>query len=112
MQAKRARAQASRRTIIISGEVDRDQRTCRVIVSDNGPGIREANRVKVFQPFFTTRAHGTGLGLAIVQKVVVTHGGRIAAGSSPLGGASFEMTFPAADDEPHRQGSSARRPSR
>jgi signal transduction histidine kinase len=32
-----------------------------------------------------------------VQKVVVTHGGRIAAGSSPLGGASFEMTFPLAE---------------
>ncbi|HEY6360318.1 MAG TPA: ATP-binding protein [Vicinamibacterales bacterium] len=99
-------------TIVISGEVDPDQRICRVVVADNGPGIREANRVKVFQPFFTTRAHGTGLGLAIVQKVVVTHGGRIAAGSSPSGGASFEVTFPAADDEPQRQGSSARKPSR
>lgn len=84
--------------IVISGELDRDQRTCRVVVADNGPGIREANRSKVFQPFFTTRAQGTGLGLAIVQKVVVTHGGRIAAGSSSLGGASFEMTFPVADD--------------
>ena len=80
--------------------MDREQRTCRVVVSDNGPGIRPANRTRIFQPFFTTRAQGTGLGLAIVQKVVVTHGGRIAAGSSSLGGASFEMTFPLADDSP------------
>ncbi len=84
-------------TIVILGEVDQEQRTCRVVVSDNGPGIREANRVRIFQPFFTTRAQGTGLGLAIVQKVVVTHGGRIVAGSSPLGGASFEITFPLAE---------------
>ena len=84
-------------SIVISGEVDMDQRTCRVVVSDNGPGIREANRTRIFQPFFTTRAQGTGLGLAIVQKVVVTHGGRIVAGSSPPGGASFEMTFPLAE---------------
>jgi signal transduction histidine kinase len=83
--------------IMISGEVDWEQRTCRVAVSDNGPGIREANRVRIFQPFFTTRAHGTGLGLAIVQKVVVTHGGRIVAGSSGLGGASFDMSFPLAN---------------
>jgi signal transduction histidine kinase len=84
-------------SIVISGEVEMDQRTCRVVVSDNGPGIREANRTRIFQPFFTTRAQGTGLGLAIVQKVVVTHGGRIVAGSSSSGGASFEMTFPLAD---------------
>jgi signal transduction histidine kinase len=84
-------------TVVISGEVDPDQRSCRIIVADNGPGIREANRTRIFQPFFTTRAQGTGLGLAIVQKVVVLHGGRIVAGSSPLGGASFEMTFPLAE---------------
>jgi signal transduction histidine kinase len=85
-------------SIVISGEVDREQGTCRVVVADNGPGIREANRTRIFQPFFTTRAHGTGLGLAIVQKVVVTHGGRITAGSSSMGGASFEMTFPLAPE--------------
>jgi signal transduction histidine kinase len=85
-------------SIVISGEVDREQGTCRVVVADNGPGIRAANRTRIFQPFFTTRAQGTGLGLAIVQKVVVTHGGRITAGSSSLGGASFEMTFPLAED--------------
>jgi signal transduction histidine kinase len=84
-------------SIVITGDVDREQRTLCVEVADNGPGIREAARARIFQPFFTTRAQGTGLGLAIVQKVVVTHGGRIVAGSSALGGASFEMTFPLAE---------------
>jgi signal transduction histidine kinase len=81
-------------SIEIGGDVDRQQKTCRVVVEDNGPGVPDAERGRIFQPFFTTRAQGTGLGLAIVQKIVVTHGGRIAAGRSRLGGASFEMTFP------------------
>ena len=47
-------------------------------MADNGPGIPEASRDRVFQPFFTTRSRGTGLGLAIVQNVVVLHNGRVA----------------------------------
>jgi signal transduction histidine kinase len=78
--------------IQIHGAVD--DRVCRVSVNDNGPGIPEASRARVFEPFFTTRSRGTGLGLAIVQKVVVTHNGRVAAGRSLLGGASIQMVFP------------------
>jgi signal transduction histidine kinase len=80
--------------IVIHGEVDRARATCRVTVDDNGPGIREADRARVFQPFFTTRARGTGLGLSVVQKIVVTHNGRVGVGSSSAGGASIELTFP------------------
>lgn len=69
---------------------------CRVTVEDNGPGIDPAVRDRLFRPFVSTRANGTGLGLAIVQKVVVTHNGRIAVGSSPAGGAAFHVTFPVA----------------
>ena len=54
-------------------------------VADNGPGIPESARERVFQPFFTTRSRGTGLGLAIVQKIVVTHNGRVTAGASARG---------------------------
>jgi signal transduction histidine kinase len=56
--------------------------------------VPEAARVKIFQPFFTTRSRGTGLGLAIVLKLVVTHNGRVTVGDSPLGGASFQIVFP------------------
>jgi signal transduction histidine kinase len=66
---------------------------CRVSIDDNGPGIPESARDRVFQPFFTTRAHGTGLGLAIVQKIVVMHNGRITVGASPSGGASFQLAM-------------------
>lgn len=82
--------------IVIDGSVDRPRGTCRMTVSDNGPGIREGDRERVFQPFFTTRSRGTGLGLALVQKIVVTHNGRVAVASSAAGGASIEMTFPLA----------------
>jgi signal transduction histidine kinase len=78
--------------IQIHGAVD--DRVCRVSVNDNGPGIPDESRARVFEPFFTTRSRGTGLGLAIVQKVVVTHNGRVSAGRSPLGGASIQMVFP------------------
>jgi signal transduction histidine kinase len=80
--------------IAIQGSVNPAQRTCRVSVADNGPGIPEAARSRVFQPFFTTRSRGTGLGLAIVQKIVVTHNGRVAAGISAGGGAKIDLTFP------------------
>jgi signal transduction histidine kinase len=81
-------------TVRIIGSVD--GRHCRVSVDDNGPGIPESARGRVFEPFFTTRSRGTGLGLAVVQKVVVTHNGRVGAGESASGGASIQMTFPVA----------------
>jgi signal transduction histidine kinase len=58
--------------------------------------VKEPDRERIFQPFFTTRSRGTGLGLAIVQKVVVMHNGRISVGSSRAGGASFQLAFPLA----------------
>jgi signal transduction histidine kinase len=82
--------------IVLSGRVDRDQRLARLSVSDNGPGIDPAVRDRIFRPFFTTRRDGTGLGLALVQKIVVTHNGRVAAGTSREGGASFEIVLPLA----------------
>jgi len=80
--------------ITIEGQVDAQHRTCRVLVDDNGPGIPQAVRNRVFQPFFTTRSRGTGLGLAIVQKIVVTHNGRVTVGTAAAGGASVQLTFP------------------
>ena len=80
--------------VLVEGESDTTEGTSILAVHDNGPGIDPAVRARVFRPFFTTKSQGTGLGLAIVQKVVVTHNGRIAIGVSPLGGATFEITFP------------------
>jgi two-component system nitrogen regulation sensor histidine kinase NtrY len=66
-----------------------------IVVEDDGPGVPEAVRDRVFDPYFTTKPDGTGLGLAIVKKVVVEHNGSITAGPSQrLGGAAFVVALP------------------
>ncbi len=64
-------------------------------VSDNGPGISDDLRAKIWEPFFTTRQRGTGLGLAIVRKRMEEAGGSahlIAANNGR--GATFELRIP------------------
>lgn len=55
----------------------------RLTLRDNGKGIKPANIVKMFTPFFTTKKAGTGLGLSICKKIIEEHGGRIAIASEP-----------------------------
>ena len=81
-------------SIAIEGIVNGEQGAARIAVLDNGPGIDPASRERIFRPFFTTKKQGTGLGLALVQKIVVTHNGRISVGTSPAGGASFQISLP------------------
>ncbi len=51
--------------------------TLMVDVCDQGPGIPEEHRTRVFDPFFSTKKNGTGLGLSISQRIVQSHGGSI-----------------------------------
>lgn len=66
-----------------------------VSVSDNGSGIPESFRDKMFTPNFTTKSSGTGLGLSIVRRYVETAGGRIWFESETGRGSTFHMEFPA-----------------
>src|SRR5690606_12357771 len=64
-------------------EADKDE--LRLAVSDEGPGIPEAEREKIFDMFYTAAkgdrgSHGTGLGLAICRGMVGAHGGRVTVG--------------------------------
>jgi PAS domain S-box-containing protein len=65
-------------------------------VRDDGPGISEENKKKLFTPFFTTKevGKGTGLGLSISYGIVTNHGGRIYAESEPGKGATFVVELP------------------
>jgi nitrogen fixation/metabolism regulation signal transduction histidine kinase len=70
-----------------------------IVVEDDGPGVPEDARERVFDPYVTTKSEGTGLGLSIVKKIVVEHHGWITAGKSErLGGAAFVVGLPSASD--------------
>lgn len=66
-------------------------------IADNGPGIPETKRSRVFDAFFTTKpiGKGTGLGLSISYQIIVEqHGGRLTCDSAPEGGAEFTIELP------------------
>jgi signal transduction histidine kinase len=78
---------------IIDAQIDKDSRSVRIVIQDNGHGIVEEVQKKIFIPFFTTKPHGTGLGLSLVQKIVLAHNGRIEVHSNPQG-TRFTVTLP------------------
>lgn len=66
-----------------------------LVIRDNGPGIPEAVRERLFEPFVTGRQGGSGLGLAIVQRAVAAHRGIILVDSAPRAGTTFSILLPA-----------------
>ena len=67
-----------------------------IVVSDNGPGITDAQARHIFEPFYTTKdpGAGTGLGLATCLRIVNQHGGTIELTSPPGKGATFLVSLP------------------
>lgn len=67
-------------------------------VEDDGPGVPEARREQLFEPFYTSRAAGTGLGLALTHAIAELHGGLLRYSNVPsrMGGAHFELLLPLA----------------
>jgi signal transduction histidine kinase len=75
---------------------DRKRNQFVLMVTDNGPGIPEALRDKIFEIFFTTKpvGKGTGLGLSISQNIIRLHGGNILVESPRGGGTRFIVELP------------------
>jgi signal transduction histidine kinase len=73
-----------------------------LVVEDDGPGVPEADRQRIFDRFVrldearARDAGGSGLGLAIVREIVTAHGGEVAVSTAPGGGARFAVLLPAA----------------
>lgn len=66
----------------------------RVAVADNGPGVPEAHRARLFDAFFTTKPKGVGLGLSICRTIAAAHGGTLRYDQPAAGGSRFTLTLP------------------
>jgi len=75
-------------------ELRRDNKTARMIVSDNGAGIAPEHLDHIFEPFWTSKATGTGLGLALCRNVADEHGGSLQVESGVGRGTVCTVTLP------------------
>jgi histidine kinase len=89
------------RQITVSGRVEQEE--LRIIVSDNGIGMTEEVREKLFKKFYSTKgSKGTGLGLVITRKIVQEHGGSISVESEYGKGTSFCIRIPLNKTKPYQ----------
>ena len=75
----------------------------RLAIEDFGPGISDADRARIFDPLFTTKAGGMGMGLSICRSIIETHGGKIWVSAAAGRGAIFQFELPAAESRPTSQ---------
>jgi two-component system sensor kinase FixL len=92
--AAEAVADQERQEIVLLTEVRDD--TVQISVVDNGPGLPDEVKAKLFQPFVSTKQTGMGVGLSICQTIIAAHDGRLWAESNPEGGTIFRLTLPIA----------------
>jgi len=78
--------------------VRRMRRSVKVTVKDNGPGIPEDVRERVYEPFFTSKAGGSGLGLYLVREIALASGGALTLSSAPGRGTSVSIRWPHAQE--------------
>jgi PAS domain S-box-containing protein len=77
--------------------LDAGRRFVRIIVRDEGSGIPEADRQRIFDPYFTTKAGGSGLGLTTCHSIARSHGGRILLESEVGRGSTFTVLLPSSE---------------
>jgi two-component system nitrogen regulation sensor histidine kinase NtrY len=71
-----------------------ENNSVKITVEDNGSGIADDTKSKIFEPKFTTKTSGMGLGLAMVKNIVETFNGSITFTSQLGEGTTFTVTFP------------------
>jgi two-component system nitrogen regulation sensor histidine kinase NtrY len=73
---------------------DREKQAVLMAVKDNGPGVADEDKPRLFEPYFSTKKSGTGLGLAIASTVVADHGGQIRVTDNRPRGTVFTVELP------------------
>ena len=63
-------------------------------IRDNGPGVADEDKLRLFEPYFSTKKSGTGLGLAIASTIIADHGGQIRITDNKPAGATFTVELP------------------
>ena len=77
-----------------------------ISVSDTGPGLPETVRVKLFEPFVTTKPDGMGVGLWVCRTIIEAHGGNLRAEDRADGGTVFRLTIPGPSVSPEERADS------
>ena len=80
----------------ISTHYDKESNNVRVDISDNGPGITPEDKLKLFEPYFSTKKAGTGLGLVIVSSIMSDHNGSVNVRDNIYGGTIVSIELPIA----------------
>ncbi len=81
-------------TIKIDLSLNEEKESVFLKVADNGPGISKENKLKLFEPYFSTKKTGTGLGLAIVSTIIADHSGYIRVQDNEPTGSVFIIELP------------------
>jgi two-component system, LuxR family, sensor kinase FixL len=98
--AAEAMGETSRREIAI--KTTREDEFVSVSIADTGPGLPDAVRKRLFEPFVTTKETGLGIGLSICRTIIEAHGGRLWAETNSAGGATFRFRLPVTIVGEHR----------
>ncbi len=91
--------------IDVEGALAADGCLYRFCVMDQGPGVRDENKARIFEPFFSMHNGGSGLGLAVCHGIVAAHGGTISVEDRARGGAVLQVSLLVDSVEAARQAS-------
>ena len=80
--------------IHIALDYDEEDAKAYIHITDNGPGISDEDKEKLFLPYFSTKTNGTGLGLAIAHRIIAEHGGHIRIKNNEPRGTIFTIEIP------------------
>jgi signal transduction histidine kinase len=94
VEASREKSKERERPMAIEVGSVLEENMVRFVIADRGPGFSEEAERRLCEPYFTTKSGGTGLGMALTNRIIVEHGGLIAAENRKGGGAIVSILLP------------------